>query len=352
MDTRRKLAELVRSATATGPVRIRGGNTKSFYGNPSPQDLPVLCTNEHVGVISYRPEELVIRVKAGTKLGEVESILAEQGQHMPFEPPAFGMSSTIGGVVAAGISGSRRPYGGAVRDHLLGVGLIRADGSYQEFGGQVMKNVAGYDVSRLLSGSLGILGVIADVSLKVLPTPAREASLCLRMEMPAALALFNDLRRAGAPLSAAAATGDQVFLRLSGSAGHIERRLQQLEEAYDAIMLGNDYWSSVDTHEALGRAGNLWRLSCPPTESLELAEGCVPDLVDWGGAQRWVTLADDSPRITYSGRGHWTLVRSTVDNPEERFEPLAPAIMQLHRNLKKAFDPAGRFNPGRMYKGL
>ena len=356
----------------------------------------------------------MIRVKAGTRLDEVIRLLAENGQHLPFEPPRFceafdetgdetgGGAGTVGGMVATGISGSRRPYAGAVRDYVLGVGLVNADGDYQEFGGQVMKNVAGYDVSRLLVGSMGVLGVIADVTFKVLPRPQDEVSLKMQMSLPDALALFADLRRSGAPISGAA-VGKAVggaLVRLSAGAV-----ASQLMNQRNATEVDGGCWAKIDSHAwymknvFLEQEGAcLWRLSCAPGEPVDFGLSDIGigigigmkkekgkgkgkgkgnekekekekdmnwDLIDWGGAQRW--LATDLPaRPETCGSAHWTLVRAPVRTSAQpqavepqavepeggRFQPLPEALMKLHRNLKSTFDPKGKFNPGRLYPDL
>lgn len=499
-----QLASRVIDAAAAGPVHIQGGGTRGFYGNPvtakvgddgkgaehgsdpgnnsqanaADSCLQLVSTTEHQGIISYVPEELMIRVKAGTRLSEVKQLLAENHQHLAFEPPLFGEPGTLGGMVATGISGSRRPYAGAVRDFVLGVGLVNAEGDYQEYGGQVMKNVAGYDVSRLLVGSQGVLGLLADITFKVLPKPQDEVTLHTQLPLPDALALFEDLRRQGVAITGAAAgralgrlvhnlpdpanndsgsgkqaagsslgvlpmqvrqedypagsaTGKPLADMMHSSPEQANNNLGSGEQAVNSHLeqgqtlaaqgdlhagdgpsipnwgditkqgdmhagdgcitlvrlsaagkqvselinhrgareVNNSCWAQIDCHHAfLPGSAYLWRLSCTPGAKIDQPF----DLIDWGGAQRWLASSEPMARPHAQKPAHWTLVRvpsqsghaSNVagnvadmaictEEPEGgRFQPLPAALMKLHQRIKHTFDPRGRFNPGRLYPSL
>jgi glycolate dehydrogenase FAD-binding subunit len=345
-----RLRERVRDAAARGlPLRLRGGGSKDFYGGAPRGE--VLDTRGHAGIVAYEPSELVVTARCGTPLAELEAALAAQGQMLAFEPPRFGGAATLGGCVAAGLSGPRRAAAGAVRDFVLGARII--DGSARElaFGGQVMKNVAGYDVSRLLAGSLGTLGLILEVSLKVLPRPAAERTL--RLELPQDTAVESLNRWAGLPLplSASAWRDGELCVRLSGAERAVQAAAHKLGgEALESAH-AERFWSGIREQSDPYFAGDapLWRLSMPSAAApLELAGEL---LVEWGGALRWLRSAADAATVRAAAAragGHATLFRGG-DKAAGVFAPLAPALLRLHRELKAAFDPAGVFNPGRLH---
>jgi len=326
------------------PLRPRGGGSKDFYGERLEGEI--LDTRSHAGISDYEPSELVLTARCGTSLADVEGLLEKHGQCLPFEPPHFG-AATFGGCIAAGLSGPRRASVGALRDFVLGAQLIDGRGRVLGFGGRVMKNVAGYDVSRLLAGSLGMLGVIAEASVKVLPRAASE--LTLELEMPQARALETMNRLAGEPLpvSATAWHDGMLWVRLSGP--------QTAVRAARATIGGRettDLWRDIREHRHAFFAGEapLWRVALPSTAAPLEAPG--EQLIEWHGALRW--LRGVSPGIREAARqrgGHATLFRA-ADKSSGTFTPLAPAQLQLHRALKTAFDPAGIFSRGRMYAGL
>ena len=337
------------AAAARRALRFRGGGSKDFYGNAPRGDL--LDTRGHCGIVAYEPTELVVTARCGTLLSELEKILSAQGQFLAFEPPSFGAAATLGGCVAAGLSGPRRASAGAVRDFVLGAKIVDGRGQILGFGGQVMKNVAGYDLSRLLAGSLGTLGLILEVSLKVLPRP--RAELTLKLEMPHARALESMNRWAGQPLplTASAWTDGDLALRLSGAESAIAAAAEKLGgEAVEASQ-AERFWSGIREQSDAFFAGEtpLWRLSLPShAPQIELPGA---QLIEWGGALRWIrTNADASTVRAAAARagGHATLFRA-ADKPAGAFAPLPPAGARLHRELKNAFDPAGIFNPGRLY---
>jgi glycolate oxidase FAD binding subunit len=332
------------------PLRVRGAGTKDFYGESMGGDLLEVCAWR--GIVAYDPSELVVSARCGTRLSEIERALAEHGQMLAFEPPRFGGDPSLGGVIAAGLSGPRRPYAGAARDFVLGATLLSASGEVLRFGGQVMKNVAGFDVSRLLCGSLGILGVITEVSLKVLPLP--RAQTTLRLELPAAAAIeaFNRWAGEPVPLSGAAWSRGCAWVRLSGAQAAVRAARERLggEVIDDASAL--EFWNALrDCRSPLFGRDVLWRLSVPSaTPSLELPG---EPLIDWGGALRW--YAD--PPAQLEVRALAVAAGGTAQcwrgaSPASRFHPLSPAVATVHARLKERFDPHGIFNPGRLAAGL
>ncbi|MEG2033831.1 MAG: glycolate oxidase subunit GlcE [Janthinobacterium sp.] len=343
------------AASASGsPLRLRGGGTKDWYGQQL--DGEVLDTRAYAGIIDYEPTELVITARCGTPLAEIEAALAARKQMLAFEPPHFGPGATVGGVVASALSGPRRASAGALRDFVLGAVLMDGHGERLAFGGQVMKNVAGYDVSRLLAGSMGTLGLILEVSLKVLPLPLREATLRLACAEIAALRLLNEWAGQPLPISASCWHDGVLSVRLSGAEAAVSAALQSLGGELLAPDDAAAFWLSLreQTHAFFAGAGSLWRLSLPPHASAVILKG--RQLVEWGGAQRWLKLDGDADaaggqRIRQAVAalgGHATLFRGG-DKAVGVFHPLAPAVEKIHQRLRQAFDPAGIFNPHRMY---
>ena len=320
------------------PLLFRGGGSKDFYGNEPRGEL--VDTRSHAGIVDYEPSELVITARCGTPLSHVEKVLAEKNQCLPFEPPHFG-AATFGGCVAAGLSGPRRAAAGALRDFVLGVKLIDGRGRIMQFGGRVMKNVAGYDVSRLVAGSLGTLGLVAEASLKVLPRPPLELTLRLEMDEARALDSMNRWAAEPLPVSATLWHAGVLDVRLSGSEPAVRdaaRRIGGAEVTAD--------WSAVreQTHPFFAGDAALWRLSIP---SVTPPLG-MPVFIEWGGALRWTRRGDGLRDIARRAGGHATLFRS-ADKSVGAFAPLEPVLVRLHRQLKSAFDPAGILNPGRLY---
>jgi glycolate oxidase FAD binding subunit len=334
------------------PLRIRGGGTKDFYGNALRGEI--LDTRTHAGIVSYEPTELVITARCGTPLAEVERVLDEQRQCLPFEPPHFGAGATFGGCIAAGLSGPRRASAGALRDYVLGLRLVDGRARELSFGGQVMKNVAGYDVSRLVAGSLGTLGVIAEASVKVLPRAALETTLRREASLDAALESLVRWAAQPIPVSATAWHAGQLHVRLSGSEPALRAAIREVGGEALAAGAAAALWRSIREHEHPFFSGPepLWRVALPPvTAPLGLAGR---ELVEWGGSLRWLKSTAPSGVVRGAAQragGHATLFRA-ADKPEGAFAPLAPAALRLHRELKSAFDPAGIFNPGRLYPEL
>jgi len=341
-------ADRIRDAAARGaPLCLRGGGSKDFYGN-APRGEP-LDTRAYAGIVSYEPTELVVTARCGTSLSDLEKILQEKNQFLPFEPPHFG-EATLGGCVAAGLSGPRRPSAGALRDFLLGVRIIDGRGRVLSFGGQVMKNVAGYDVSRVLAGSLGTLGLIAEASLKLLPVPAVEATLRLAADEAQALDLMNAWAAQPLSVSASAWHGGELTVRLSGAAAAVRAAAQKIGgEAADGA-----FWAVLreQKHPFFAGAEPLWRLAVPSAAAPLSLSG--RQLIDWGGAQRWLKTTAPAASVREAAAhagGHATLFRSAGERGAA-FTPLDPVLLRLHRDLKKAFDPAGIFNPGRLVDGI
>jgi glycolate oxidase FAD binding subunit len=339
-----ELTDRIRSAAAERkPLRIRGSGSKDFYAYRLEGD--VLDVSAYRGVIDYEPSELVLTARAGTPLSEIEQSLAQGGQMLACEPPYFGPNATLGGCVAAGFSGPRRAACGSVRDFVLGTRIIDAQGEDLRFGGQVMKNVAGFDVSRLMAGSFGTLGLILEISLKVLPRPEQEQTL--RLEMTAAKAIETMNRWAGQPLpiSATCYIEGALHVRLSGSSGTVAASRMGL--GGELLETAVDFWSSVREHRATALQGKLWRLSVrSTTPPLPLAGA---QTVEWNGSLRW--LATDAPddeihQAAKQAGGHATLFRGAPGQPIMRLEA---GVLALNRRIKAALDPMGVFGPHRLH---
>ena len=349
----RSWAERIRAASAAGQALcLRGGGTKDFYGRPPVGEL--LETAAYHGIVSYEPSELVVTVRAGTRLADLEATLAAQNQMLAFEPPRFGDGGTVGGCVAAGLAGPRRATVGGVRDFVLGARLIDGRGEVLHFGGEVMKNVAGYDVSRLLAGSLGTLGLIAEVSLKVLPRPTAEATLRFAMDEAQALHRLNEWSGQPLPLSASAWRDGVLEVRLSGAVAAVEAAVARLGGERLADEVAGARWSGLRDHtDPFFMDGMpLWRLAVP-SDALAVQLPGV-QLVEWGGAQRWLRSAAPPAEVRARAAalgGHATLFRGG-ERGADVFHPLPAPMLALQRRLKNAFDPAGIFNPGRLYGGL
>ncbi len=353
------------------PLRIRGGGSKDFYGGPLRGES--LSTAAYRGVVDYEPTELVVIARAGTPLAEIEATLREKGQMLAFEPPHFGAApspltppphagegnvmptasqmgtATLGGAIAAGLSGPRRAYAGAARDFMLGVRMLDGKGSDLRFGGRVMKNVAGYDISRLMAGSLGTLGVILEAALKTLPLPAAEFTLRREQTQAEAIALMNEWAGRPLPLSATCHIGNMLYVRLSGATAAVRAAREKLggEEVND----GATFWRKLRDHQLdfFSAPEPLWRLSLKPTSAPLGLPG--QQVVEWGGALRWLRTTADAKTIREAAArcgGHATLFRGG-DKTAGVFHPLPAALMKLHQRLKQALDPAGVFNRGRMY---
>ncbi len=349
-----RVSAALKSAT---PLRIVGGNTKAFYGRMI--DAEPLQVNQHCGVVSYEPSELALTARGGTPLAEVQQLLAENRQMLAFEPPCFGGAATIGGMVAAGLSGPRRPYVGAVRDFVLGVRVLTGKGDILKFGGAVMKNVAGYDVSRLMVGAMGTLGIILEATFKVLPQPETEQLRCFDTNAERALTLMSRWAGRPLPISAMAHEGTQLRVRLSGSENSVTSAARHLGGETDAVPLWFDQLREQQLPFFAGEVP-LWRISLPAAtvETAVAIDTRVPQLFDWGGAQRWLRSAANAALIHQAARnqgGHAVCFRQpnlAVRRSDEFMTVLAPQLLAIHQRLKRAFDPHQILNPGRLYADL
>ena len=385
-DTLQHFTDRILQASKAGqPLRLRGGGSKDFLGQSLQGE--VLDTRGYSGILSYEPSELVITVRTGTLLADVEAALAEKGQSFAFEPPHFGPSATIGGMVAAGLSGPARASVGSLRDFVLGARVINGKGEHLTFGGQVMKNVAGYDVSRLLAGSWGQLGLITEVSLKVLPVFPGEATLvCKGVSQAQALKLVNQWGGQPLPLNASAWVHDTTatpaqdffFVRLRGAVAAVDAAVLKMSAEVQALGAQVTRMSAADTAEDWKASGEhtldfftaptehdcLWRLSVPqtaPVLDVRVNAAACAQYVEWHGAQRWLwapaSAASQVREAAVKVGGHATLFRTSavsqqtlgdVDKQVGVYTSLNAVQQRIQNELKKQFDPAGIFNPGRV----
>jgi glycolate oxidase FAD binding subunit len=359
-----RLVDQVRAARARKAVlEVRGGHTKAFYGG-EPQGEPLDVT-PLAGISAYEPSELVVTARGGTRLAELEAALAAQGQCLPFEPPRFSgpdaAGGTVGGMVAAGLAGPARAAVGSVRDYVLGAVLLSGRAEVLQFGGQVMKNVAGYDVARALAGSLGILGVICEVSLKVLPVAPATLTLRLEADQAGAIRRLNEWAGQPLPLNASAWWDGALVLRLSGAAAAVQAAQARIGgEVIDAPVAAA-FWAGLRDHRdeffvgaarAVATGASLWRLSVPATTAPLKLSG--EQLLEWGGAQRWICTTAPAAvlrEVAAAVGGHAVLFRG-ADKSAGAFAPLQPAMERIQRALKASFDPDGVFNPGRLLPGI
>ncbi len=351
-----QFANTIRAAAGCkAPLRICGGGSKEFYGNRIVgQSIDMLDVTAYSGIVDYEPTELVVTARTGTRLADLEAELHKHRQMLAFEPPHFGAAATLGGCVATGLSGPRRASVGAVRDFVLGVRMLDGRGDDLHFGGQVMKNVAGYDISRLMTGSMGTLGLLLEVSLKVLPLPPMEMTLSLQMKEAEAIEKMNLWAGKPLPISATYFCNDALTLRLSGAEAAV--RAAHAKLGGEEMAEGAAFWQSVreQTHTFFQPGKSLWRLSIKSTAPPLSLPG--QQLIEWGGALRWLIsdaeVGAETVRVAAkTASGHATLFRSGKSSAAA-FHPLAPEMMNIHRCLKEKFDPMGILNPGRMYPGL
>ena len=344
--------EIQRAIQNKRAINICGGGSKKFIGLST--DAAELSTSAHSGIISYEPTELVITARSGTTLDALQKTLAENGQMLPFEPPAFGPGATLGGTVACGLSGPARPYRGAVRDYVLGCRVINGKAQSLRFGGEVMKNVAGYDVTRLMTGSMGTLSLLLDVSLKVLPLPESETTLVNETNINDALKAMQALAGKSLPVTATAFSDGKMFTRLSGADSAVSAAARSMDGQVDT---DQNFWLELKEHQLdfFNSDLPLWRLSLPPlTPALELTGQC---LYDWAGMQRWLFSDENPQRIRDAAQragGHAQLFKANDELKAQSgtFHPLPDAVMKLQKNIKAEFDPHDIFNPQRMYPNL
>lgn len=355
MDIGAQLQQQIREAGhSRTPLNITGGNSKRWYGRTATGEA--IEVGGHRGIINYMPSELVITVRAGTSLTDIAATLDEHGQRLPFDPPHFGRRATIGGTVACNFSGPRRPYAGSCRDFVLGCTILNGRGERLRFGGEVMKNVAGFDLSRLMAGSLGTLGLLLDISLKILPHRLTEQTLVLDAGFADAIAIMN--RRAGTPLpvTAMCADGEHIYLRICGTPSAVDRSMREIGGRIFAD--GKRFWKALREHQLpfFQPDTPLYRLSLPPAARFAPLAGTTEAdwFIGWGGAQRWLKSAlpfDTVQNYAAVLGGHARLLRGG-DRNGDVFAPLPPPLMRLHQRLKQGFDPACILNPGRMYRDL
>ena len=361
-DNSKNLQQAVQEAWAQQQaLLIEGSGSKTFYDNTpaATENSRVLSTGEHQGIINYEPKELVITARSGTPLHELQAVLAEQQQMLAFKPPLFSsgdQQATLGGTIACGFSGPRRPYAGSARDFVLGSRIINGEAEILHFGGEVMKNVAGYDVSRLMVGALGTLGVLLDISLKVLPLPEAEQTQVLECSVQEAISRMNQWAGSPLPLSAACYDGALLYIRLSGAPSAVTSGARRI--GGDSLDDSQSFWQSIRElqHGFFKNDKPLWRLAVPAdSPAIELPG---KQLIDWGGAQRWYIADKQNKDNSYESLyktiadigGHVTLFKGAIDAGV--FHPLPESLLAIHRRLKQAFDPQGIFNPGRMYREL
>jgi glycolate oxidase FAD binding subunit len=342
--------QVIRAGSDKTPLTLVGGGTKAFLGRE--MDGQMLALGGHRGVVHYAPEELILTARSGTRLADVESLLAEHGQMLAFEPPHFGADATLGGTIAANLSGPRRAYAGAARDFVLGTRIINGRGEVLRFGGEVMKNVAGYDVSRLMAGAMGTLGVILEVSLKVVQIARTELTVVQEMSASAAIERLCQWSALPLPISASCIEDGKLYLRLEGSAAALAQARSTL--GGEKLADGADFWTQVreQQHGFFAGEAPVWRVSVPPAaQPLELAGA---QLIEWGGALRWLRSDADAASIRAAAAargGHATRFRGPghIDQP---YHSLSDARLKVHQRVKHALDPERIFNPGRMYPDL
>jgi len=361
-DSAHILQEQVRDAARDGtPLVIKGGNSKSFYGIPIVGEP--LNTVIHSGIVEYEPTELTITVRAGTALKEVNEHLAAQKQMLAFEPPEFSDVSTFGGIIAAGLSGPSRPYRASLSDSILGCRILNGRGEILEYGGKVMKNVAGYDLSRLMSGSLGCLGVILDATLKVIPRPESETTAWFSVQRNESVAFLNELRKKGYPVSASAYIDEELVVRFSASSMEIAHIPELLKTNFAFIPHRTEpdspQWMQLANHAMAffdiknDEPKHLWRLSVSPGQEIDALLDQQSDLLtEWGGAMHWVK-SDKEPGVFHALaadiNAQATLFKANDRKADQRFTPLSPVLNHWYAGLKSAFDPEGILNPGKMY---
>lgn len=353
--------QILAAAAAKTTLNIMGGNTKHWYGDPPVGE--VLATGAYAGILDYQPEELVITVCAGTPLKEVEAALAEKNQYFPFEPPHFGENATMGGMVAAGITGPGRGQYGGLRDYVLGTKIMSGHGQILSFGGKVMKNVAGYDVSRLIPGSLGTLALLLEVSIKVLPRLTRTQTLRFRMPAAQAITQMNTWASLPLPLSASAWIGDaqggDLWLRLAGAHAAVESALKDLQKNLSAHLIdaadAQLFWESLREHTHpffTASTEPLWRFSVAPLAAPFAQEH--PTVIEWLGGQRWIKAPlSQAKELAYQNGGSATLFRHSEASTESvftplTFNPLTAPLEKVQQSVRKVFDPHGVFQTGRM----
>lgn len=355
-DISQLLIEQVKSARADkSPLNIVGGGSKQFMGRAATGTD--ICIAGHSGIVSYQPEELVITARAGTTVSEVQAVLAEHDQTLSFDPPTFGGLATIGGTLACHLSGPGRPWLGSVRDMVLGTRLINGKAEYLRFGGQVIKNVAGYDVARLQAGAMGTLGIISEISFKVMPKSAASVSLVQELEVTEAIRVMNELSAQAKPLTAACWLNNKLYVRLAGAKSAVDGTVSQWSG--DVLDNADQFWQDLREQDLpfFSNAKELWRFSIKSSsEHFMPEENC---LIDWGGAQRWLSMGNADNHLSKTqleiiaekSGGQVGLFRGG-DRSGDVLHTQPEAMKRMYQNLKDSFDPDGLFNPGRLYSWM
>lgn len=341
--------QVARACSSNTPLEIRAGNSKSFYGRDV-QGEP-LQLEGHQGVLSYKASELVITARSGSRISAIESALHEQGQQLAFEPPCHSDLSTIGGAIACGLSGPARPFQGAARDFVLGAKIINGKGELMQFGGQVMKNVAGYDVSRLMVGAQGTLGVLLELSLKVLPKAEAETTLAFEIDPAEGHTMVREWLSDGHPITASCHYQGVLSVRL----GSTENSISDAHKKMGGEVIPGDLWQQLrhQSHPCFQQE-NLWRLSLPPAAAIDDED---EQLIEWGGALRWKVSNNDLFGQAKRLGGHATRYclnsnSAKADSLDEIFQPLQGGMLAIHKRIKHALDPNNILNPARLYKEL
>ncbi len=343
-----QVLDALRDATS---LNISGSGSKSFLGRAIHGQA--VGVTQHRGIVEYDPRELVLTARSGTTLVDIEAALAEAGQMLPFEPPHFGAGATLGGTIACGLSGPRRPYNGSARDLVLGCKLLNGRGEILRFGGQVMKNVAGYDVSRLMAGAFGTLGILLEISLKVLPRAPASITVASECSPGEAIDSMSALLGKPLPVDGACYFGGRCYLRISGSAQAV--REARMKIPGEVVADADAFWHALREHQLafFKHGGTLYRIMVKPATPPLAIDGSW--LLDWGGAQRWLYSSEEVATIRRHvalAGGHVTIFRSDHDHGDDIFQPLPAAMLTIHRRLKNSFDPHNIFNRGRMYADL
>ena len=335
---------------AQTPLAIIAGGSKIFMGRNTSGS--VLDVAGHSGIISYQPVELVITARAGTSIAEIVTVLAENNQSLAFEPPCFSDKSTLGGTLACNQSGPARPWCGSIRDHVLGVGLINGKGEHLKFGGQVMKNVAGYDVSRLQAGAMGTLGVLTQISLKVMPKPDACKTLVWNMDAAQAIVFMNRLGASAKPISAACWFEGQLYVRLSGVKTSIDATIKQWKGQIKADP--ENLWQKLADQQLafFTDEAPLWRFSVNPTAQITALD--EHSIIDWGGALRWYQGEGDlaaMQKLAAAAGGQVSMFSGGNRNAEVMHH-LPKSLQSIQARIKKSFDPHCILNPGRLYSWM
>ncbi|MGB1172140.1 MAG: glycolate oxidase subunit GlcE [Marinobacterium sp.] len=352
-DLTSELIAQVRDAVeAKETLAISAGCSKTFIGRQIETDRTIDVSG-HTGIVSYQPVELVMTARAGTTLAEIESALAENNQMLACEPPRFGGKATLGGTLATNVSGPGRPWYGSIRDHVLGVTLINGESKQLRFGGQVMKNVAGYDLSRLQAGAMGGLGLMTEISLKVLPKPATTRTLKFTMDQAEAIQRMNSMSGQPKPITAAYWSSGELFVRLAGAASAVDATAKSWggEELASDVALA--LWSDLqDQKLAIFNADKVWRFSMKSSADVLPIEG--DSLINWGGAERWYVGDHSFDRMVAlaEGAGGQVSLYRGGDRTDEVLHPVNPSIQSLQQRIKASVDPQGVFNPGRAFGWL